>query len=139
MPRIDNELIDKWDELIARADGNDECFRWRALTGLEQARILDFIHEHFRPTKRILYQHPTSYRLKHLIEAGVGFYVSNQQAKIGMLIAGFDISDMCELNPVFNLSLKSYHETVDFIRRKHQEEYERRIEARERETASPVR
>lgn len=53
----------------------------------------------------------TSYGIKHLFEgSGNGFYIYNGAMKGAMLLSGFKVDDIGELNWVFNVSKKSIKE-----------------------------
>lgn len=60
------------------------------LTALEREQLRAWIRQNLEPSARIgLGKHCFSYRLKHLAEKALGWYVSNGQMKGAMLAEGY--------------------------------------------------
>lgn len=89
------------------SDGKEERELVSDLSKEEQEVLLDWIKEGLIRTKN-----PTdvmsSYGLKHRVEEQTSIpYLHNNQLKDAMLICGFKVKDMTELNWYFNISEKS--------------------------------
>jgi hypothetical protein len=71
-----------------------------------QARVLAFIEEHFQQGVRGNTRQYSSYGLKHVVEKGIGTYISNGQLKGAMKQAGFPVhhsSKPADINYVYSL------------------------------------
>lgn len=75
-------------------------------TESEQEIVRDWILQNLCPRKTVLYDR-TSYGLKHLLERDTGIYLTNNEFKDAMLLAGFAPSDPNELNWTYAISKKS--------------------------------
>lgn len=61
-----------------------------------QSAVQEWIKKHIQPSKRAVWRN--SYGLKHLLEADTGLYLTNNQFKHAMQIAGYSPVDPDELN-----------------------------------------
>lgn len=68
--------------------------------------VLNWIAESISPRKTPLYGH-TSYGIKHLLERDVHIYLTNNEFKDAMLLAGYEPVDPNELNWCYRISKKS--------------------------------
>ncbi len=68
----------------------------------------------FLVPQKTMNRHYPSYRLKHLLEKVVGFYVSNEDCKKLMLECGFITDDLNETNPCFNMSMHGV-QTLSYV------------------------
>lgn len=69
-------------------------------------KVLKWCKKSFIKTNGFNIRH-TSYGLKHILQDEDGTYLTNGAFKGAMLLAGFDVKDVQELNWVFNISEKS--------------------------------
>lgn len=72
----------------------------------EQQMILAWIKENVTPRKSVLHGH-TSYGIKHIQEHDTKIYVTNNQFKHAMLLAGYKPYDEHMLNWTYCISKKS--------------------------------
>ena len=63
----------------------------------DQKVVMDWIQANFRPSRKILRCH-TSYGLKHILHHDTDLYVTNNEFKDAMLMAGYQPLDPRELN-----------------------------------------
>lgn len=68
------------------------------------SEIGEWIRKNIRKSKTILHGY-TSYGLKHMLEEDTGIYMTNNQFKDAMLLAGFEAVDVKELNWKFKITL----------------------------------
>lgn len=80
-------------------------------------KLKDWISKYFYPRKTMNKDH-TSYGLKHVIQSDNRDYYTNDEFKGGMLEMGYIPDDTRKLNWCFNLSEKSYNETLKRIDKK---------------------
>ena len=71
-----------------------------------QSLVLKWCKEHFIPTKSFNDKH-TSYGLKHILQHQNGTYLTNGQFKGAMILSGFRVKSVEDLNWVFNISEQS--------------------------------
>ena len=71
-----------------------------------QSFVLKWCKEHFISTKSFNEKH-TSYGLKHILQHQNGTYLTNGQFKGAMVLSGFEVKDIEDLNWVFNISEQS--------------------------------
>lgn len=72
----------------------------------EQIAVLQWIMDNIEPRKTPNFHH-SSYGIKALVERDCNFYISNNQMKDAMLIAGYKPAKINELNWYFSISEKS--------------------------------
>lgn len=72
----------------------------------EQERIRVWIRQNIVPRKNACHGH-TSYGIKHLLERDTGIYMTNNQFKDAMLVAGYEPVNPRELNWEYRISRKS--------------------------------
>lgn len=72
----------------------------------EQQVILDWIKENVTPRKGVLHGH-TSYGIKHIQEHDTKIYLTNNQFKHAMLLAGYEPYDEHMLNWIYCISKRS--------------------------------
>lgn len=72
----------------------------------EQQKILDWIEKNIQPRKTVLEGH-SSYGLKHIQEHDTGIYLTNNQFKHAMLLAGYLPNKEYVLNWNFCICKKS--------------------------------
>ena len=72
----------------------------------DRKTLLDWISCNLIPIKSFNTKH-SSYRLKHILEADIGFYCTNGEFKGAMLESGYKVQNRNELNWNFNVSAKS--------------------------------
>lgn len=77
-----------------------------------QAAVFRWIKSHIEPTNAINRKR-CSYGLKHWIEADTGIYLTNNQFKHAMLIAGFYPVDERRLNWVYRISERRLKNPID--------------------------
>lgn len=80
---------------------------WSALPEERQAAILDFIAANFKKSANSGLSYPTSYKIKHVLEKYLDFYVSNEQAREAMVLSGFTPYDPESTSPHFNVTKRS--------------------------------
>ena len=68
--------------------------------------VMNWIAENISPRKTSLYDH-TSYGIKHLLERDVRIYLTNNEFKDAMLLAGYEPVNPNELNWRYCISKKS--------------------------------
>lgn len=66
--------------------------------------VSDWIRKNIRPAKRIL-QGRTSYGLKHILEQDTGIYLTNNEFKDALFLAGFPPVNAGELNWRYRIEL----------------------------------
>ena len=71
-----------------------------------QSFVLKWCKEYFIPTKTFNEKY-TSYGLKHILQDQNNTYLTNGQFKGAMVLSGFKVKDIEELNWVFNISMQS--------------------------------
>ena len=71
-----------------------------------QSMVLKWCKEFFTPTKLFNEKH-TSYGLEHILQNYNGTYLTNGQFKGAMLLSGFRVKDVEDLNWIFNISENS--------------------------------
>ena len=71
-----------------------------------QSLVLKWCKEHFIPTKSFNDKH-TSYDLKHILQNQNGTYLTNGQFKGAMILSGFRVKSVEDLNWHFNISEQS--------------------------------
>lgn len=71
-----------------------------------QQEVLEWIRTGFTPRKTFL-EERTDYGLKHILQRDTGIYLTSNQFKDAMLIAGFEPKDRGAFRWVFGISKKS--------------------------------
>ena len=95
-------------------DASSPSFDDKLFTDLnpnEQYAVMRWICQHCRGIKTENKKH-TSYGLKHMLESDIGVYVTNNQFKHAMLIAGFKPVDERMLNWTFRISETTLHKPL---------------------------
>jgi hypothetical protein len=69
-----------------------------------EKEVSEWINAHIKPSKRI-YPYVTSYGLKHMLDHDINIYLTNNQFKDAMLLAGFYPVDENELNWKYRITL----------------------------------
>ena len=80
---------------------DDELFT--DLSAEDQSNVMRWIKSHIEPTKTVNRKR-CSYGLKHWLEADTGIYLSNNQFKHAMLLAGIYPVDEKQLNWMYRIS-----------------------------------
>ena len=102
--------MDRWHEYTDMVDGHpwspfdNELFDQMRIE--EQNAVLNWIHTSLIPRKNACHGH-TSYGTKHLLERDTGIYMTNNQFKDAMLVAGYEPVNPHELNWKYRISRKS--------------------------------
>lgn len=78
----------------------------------ERDVVLDWIASHMEHIKSVNEKH-SSYGLKHWLQADTGIYLTNNQFKHAMLIAGFDPVDETELNWLYRISERRLNNPIN--------------------------
>lgn len=85
---------------------------WKQLTDEQRKLVLEWVDKNLKPIKSINLRR-SSYRLKHICENDVGFYVHNDVIKKAMAIKGYEIMPhyidsyfIIDINWYFNISEK---------------------------------
>ena len=73
----------------------------------EQSTVLQWIADNLLKTQKTPNLHHSSYGLKHLLERDTSIYMTNNQFKDAMLIAGFGPVKVNEINWHYCISRKS--------------------------------
>ena len=81
------------------------------LSSDEQHSVMQWIHQHCRGIQTENKKH-TSYGLKHMLEGDTGIYMTNNQFKHAMLIAGFKPVNERMLNWTFRISETTLHKPL---------------------------
>lgn len=71
-----------------------------------QSYVLKWCKEHFAQTKSFNDKH-TSYGLKHILQQQNGTYLTNGQFKGAMILSGFEVKNIEDINWIFNISEQS--------------------------------
>lgn len=75
-------------------------------TESEQEIVRDWISKNLYPRKTVLSDR-TSYGLKHILQRDIGIYLTNNEFKDAMLLAGYEPANPNELNWHYAISKKS--------------------------------
>ncbi|MCR4582238.1 MAG: hypothetical protein K5764_01600 [Prevotella sp.] len=75
-----------------------------------QRELVEAIHQYCRASQKV---YPfTSYGLKHIFEGLLGFYISNDEFKVAMMLAGFHPAKLKETNHRYKIKLLDVDELV---------------------------
>lgn len=91
---------------VAGKDSIDDRLLTDRLTEQEQQMVLNWIKANIRPRKTPMYR-ATSYGIKHILDADLHLYLTNNQFKDAMLMCGFEPADETELNWFYRISTRS--------------------------------
>lgn len=91
---------------VAGKDSIDDKLLTDRLTEQEQQMVLNWIKANIRPRKTPMYR-ATSYGIKHILDADLHLYLTNNQFKDAMLMCGFEPVDETELNWFYRISTRS--------------------------------
>ena len=72
----------------------------------DQHIVMDWIVNNLVPRKTVLYE-SSSYGLKHILERDTGIYLTNNEFKDAMLLAGFEPANPNDINWYYRISKKS--------------------------------
>lgn len=81
------------------------------LNGFDIHIVSEWIKRNIKRSENVDYRH-TSYGLKHILEEDTGIYLTNNQFKDAMLLAGYEPANSCDLNWNFRIVLKKEVVTI---------------------------
>lgn len=84
----------------------DDTRLFTDLSQEDQAKVIDWIKAGLVPRSTPAKQY-TSYTLKHLLEADIRIYMTNNQFKDAMLVCGYEPVNPAQLNWTYRISLRS--------------------------------